>query len=160
MAKNDENGIDSTDRMLLGLLQKNALLSSEILGSEVGLSATAAKRRVNKMRKNGVIRRDVSLLDAKQLGFEVFSLVFVSLERDRRDIVHSFKKAVEREARIMQAFYTTGDADFVLLVVSRSLSDYEVFTQDFFWKNSNIKNFKTMVVMDSVKLGYELPVQP
>lgn len=160
MAKNDENGIDSIDRMLLCLLQKNALLSSEILGSEVGLSATAAKRRVNKMRKSGVIHRDVSLLDAKQLGFDVFSLVFVSLERDRRDIVHSFKKAVERESRIMQAFYTTGDADFVLLVVSRSLSDYEVFTQDFFWKNSNIKNFKTMVVMDSVKLGYELPIQP
>jgi Lrp/AsnC family leucine-responsive transcriptional regulator len=158
MNNEDENDIDLVDRRLLTLLQQNALLSTEQLGSEVGLSATAAKRRVNKLRKNGTITKDVSMVDPKRLGFEVFSLVFVNLERDRRDIVHSFKKAIDKNPRITQAFYTTGDADFVLLVVSKSLSDYEAFTQDFFWENPNIKNFKTMVVMDNVKLGFELPI--
>jgi Lrp/AsnC family leucine-responsive transcriptional regulator len=82
----------------------------------------------------------------------------VNLERDRRDIVHSFKKAITQNPRIISAFYTTGEADFVLLVASRSLAEYESFTQDFFWENTNIKNFKTMVVLDKVKCGFELPI--
>lgn len=158
MKEEDDYPIDKIDMLLLSLLQKDALSSTEKLGSEVGLSATAAKRRVNKLRKNGVIKRDVSVVDPKQVGFEVFALVFVNLERDRRDIVDSFKNDIRKNPRITAAFYTTGDADFVLLVASRTLSDYESFTQAFFWENNNIKNFKTMMILDSVKYGFELPI--
>jgi Lrp/AsnC family leucine-responsive transcriptional regulator len=158
MSENDESGIDHIDKLVLMLLQKNALISTEQLGAEVGLSATAAKRRVNKLRKTGVITKDVSMVDPKSVGFEIFSLVFVNLERDRRDIVHSFKKDIEQNPRIISGFYTTGEADFVLLVASRTLYDYESFTQEFFWENPNIKNFKTMVVLDKVKCGFELPI--
>lgn len=158
MKENDENGIDHTDLILLSILQKEALASTEQLGAAVGLSATAAKRRVNKLRKNGVITKDVSIVDPESVGFEIFSLVFVDLERDRRDIVHSFKKSITLNPRIISGFYTTGEADFVLLVASKSLADYQSFTQDFFWENPNIKNFKTMVVLDKVKSGFELPL--
>jgi len=158
MSENDENGIDQVDLVLLSMLQKDALASTEQLGSAVGLSATAAKRRVNKLRKSGVISKDVSVVDPESVGFEIFSLVFVNLERDRRDIVHSFKKSISQNPRITSGFYTTGEADFVLLVASRSLAEYDAFTQDFFWENPNIKNFKTMVVLDRVKCGFELPL--
>jgi Lrp/AsnC family leucine-responsive transcriptional regulator len=110
------------------------------------------------LRQSGTIVRDVSIADHQRLGFEVFTLVFVNLERDRRDIMHDFKRAIDENPRIIQAFYTTGDADFVLLVVSRSLAEYEQFTQTFFWEKPDIKSFKTMVVMENVKLGLELPI--
>ena len=153
-----EYDIDKIDLKLLKILQRNALTSTEKLGDEVGLSPTAAKRRVNKLRQSGTIVRDVSIADHQRLGFEVFTLVFVNLERDRRDIMHDFKRAIDENPRIIQAFYTTGDADFVLLVVSRSLAEYEHFTQTFFWEKPDIKSFKTMVVMENVKLGLELPI--
>lgn len=150
--------IDEIDLKLLKVLQRDALVGTERLGDEAGLSPTAAKRRVNRMRKNGTIKMDVSIVDPDRLGYKVFTLVFVNLERDRRHIMQDFKGAIAENPRIVQAFYTTGDADFVLLVVSRSLADYEQFTQTFFWERSDIKSFKTMVVMDSVKLGLELPI--
>lgn len=157
-SKIEEIGIDRIDKLLLRLMQKDALIGSESLGSAVGLSATAAKRRINKLRQNGTITKDISVVDPKKLGFEVFALVLVNLERDRREIFHSFKLAIRDNPNIIQGFYTTGDADFVLLVASKSLTEYEVFTQDFFWNNPNIKNFKTMIVMDNVKLGFDLPI--
>lgn len=157
-ASNDDFEIDAIDRQLLSILQRDALTSTESLGEAVGLSPTAAKRRVNKMRRNGTIARDVSIVDARRLGYDVFTLVFVNLERDQRDIMQNFKRAVADNPRILQAFYTTGDADFVLLVASRSLSDYDRFTQCFFWEKPDIKSFRTMVVMDTVKMGFELPV--
>ncbi len=156
--KYDEYEIDATDRQLLALLQRNALTSADKLGEAVSLSPTAAKRRVNRMRRDGIIRGDVSIVDPARLGYEVFTLVFVNLERDRRDIVHDFKRSITENPRILQAFYTTGDADFVLLVASKSLADYEQFTQSFFWESPQIKRFKTMVVMENVKLGFEIPV--
>jgi Lrp/AsnC family leucine-responsive transcriptional regulator len=154
----DDYPIDAIDRQLLRLLQQDALIGTEKLGEAVSLSPTAAKRRVNRMRRDGTIRRDVSIVDAERLGYEVFTLVLVNLERDRRDIVHSFKRSISENSRIMQAFYTTGDTDFVLLVVSKSLADYEQFTQSFFWESPHIKSFKTMVVMENVKLGFEIPL--
>jgi Lrp/AsnC family leucine-responsive transcriptional regulator len=158
-SKLEESSIDKIDLKLLRLLQRDALASTENLGDEVGLSPTAAKRRVNKMRAGGVIARDVSIVDHKQLGFDVFSLVFVNLERDRRDIMNNFKRAIREHPRILQAFYTTGDADFVLLVASQTLADYEEFTQKFFWEKPDIKSFRTMIVMESVKLGLEFPLE-
>lgn len=155
---NDDFEIDAIDGQLLKLLQRDALASTERLGEAVGLSATAAKRRVNKMRQNGTIVRDISMVDPVRLGYEIFTLVFVNLVRDRRDIMQQFKRDVVDQPRILQCLYTTGDADFVLLVVSRSLVAYEEFTRDFFWESPHIKNFKTMVVMENVKLGFELPI--
>ena len=154
----DDYPIDTIDRQLLWLLQRDALISTEKLGEAVSLSPTAAKRRVNRMRRDGTIRRDVSIVDAERLGYHVFTLVLVNLERDRRDIVQNFKRSIGENPRIMQAFYTTGDTDFVLLVVSKSLADYEQFTQSFFWESPHIKSFKTMVVMENVKLGFEIPL--
>ena len=154
----EDTDIDTIDLKLLALLQRDALASTDRLGEAAGLSATAAKRRVNRLRRDGTITKNVSIADSRRLGFEVFTLVFVNLERDRRDIMQNFKRAIAEHPRIMQAFYTTGDSDFVLLVVSRSLADYEHFTQSFFWENPDIKSFQTMVVMENVKLGFELPL--
>jgi Lrp/AsnC family leucine-responsive transcriptional regulator len=155
---NAKNQLDDIDRNLLRLLQKNALLSAEQLGAEVGLSPTAAKRRVNRMRESGVILRDVAMVDPKSLGLEVFTLVQVNLERDHPDILQSFQRSIQQDPRIVQGFYATGDADFVLLVASGSLEEYERFTREIFWENNNIRSFKTMVVMNQVKVGFELPV--
>jgi len=150
--------MDEIDKVLLRLLQNDARIGTEQLASEVGLSVTAAKRRVNRLRQDKTITREIAMLDPERVGFSVFTLVFVTLERDRRDIVHNFKQAIRKAPQILQGFYTTGEADFTLLVASRSMAEYEAFTQEFFWENPNIKGFKTMVVMDNVKLGFALPV--
>ncbi|MNH39096.1 AsnC family protein [compost metagenome] len=59
----------------------------------------------------------------------------------------------------MSGFYITGDADFVLVVTSKNMEDYENFTRRFFYENCDIKSFKTMVVMDRVKAGFTLPIE-
>ncbi|ASJ72067.1 Lrp/AsnC family transcriptional regulator [Granulosicoccus antarcticus] len=157
-SETNENSIDDIDRQLLSIVQKNALISTENMAMQVGLTATSAKRRLNKLRRNGTISKDVSIVDPKKLGYEIFTLVSVNLERDQQDIMQSFRMEIKNNPRIMQGFYTTGDADFILLVASKTLSDYEAFTQTYFWNNHNIKSFKTMVVMDCVKIGFELPM--
>jgi Lrp/AsnC family leucine-responsive transcriptional regulator len=87
-------------------------------------------------------------------------LVLVSLERERADIVDQFKAAIRRTAEVMSGYYVTGDADFALVVNCKSMEDYEQFTRRFFYENADIKGFKTMVVLDRIKTGMAIPIEP
>lgn len=150
--------LDRIDASILGVVQKNNRITSEELGNTVGLSATACQRRLKALRKDGVIEGDVSIVSPKAVGRHVFMLVLVSLERERADIIDKFKKSIRNTPEVMTGYYVTGDSDFVLVITSKDMEDYERFTRRFFYENSDIKSFKTLVVMDRVKAGFELPI--
>lgn len=151
---------DRIDARILEIVQKNNRLTSETIGELTGLSATACQRRLKRLRSEGIIEADVSIVSAKAVGRAIQMLVLVTLERERSDIVDRFKKAIKSSAEVVNGFFVTGDADFVLYITARSMEDYEQFTRRFFYENPEIKGFKTMVIMDRVKAGFAIPVEP
>ncbi|MGX5851320.1 Lrp/AsnC family transcriptional regulator [Mesorhizobium sp. PL10] len=150
--------LDRIDGRILQIVQKNNRLTSEEMANRVNLSSSACQRRLKRLRSDGVIEADVSVISPKALGRPVTMIVLVSLERERADIVDRFKNAIRSTREVMLGFYVTGDADFILIVTSKSMEDYEQFTRRFFYENPDIKGFKTMVAMDRVKAGYEFPI--
>jgi Lrp/AsnC family leucine-responsive transcriptional regulator len=52
----------------------------------------------------------------------------------------------------------TGEIDFILVVATRDLAEYEAFTREVFMNNRNVRSFTTYVVMDAVKVGGALPL--
>lgn len=85
-------------------------------------------------------------------------LASITLERDRADIIDRFKQAIRRTPEIMNGYYVTGEADFVLAISVRDMVEYEAFTRRFFHEHPDIKGFKTMVVMDRIKASLALPI--
>jgi Lrp/AsnC family leucine-responsive transcriptional regulator len=150
--------IDRLDAKLLNLVQANNRRGSEELGELVGLSSTAVQRRLKKLRADGVIEGDVSIVVPKTIGRPVSMFVLVTLERERADIVDRFKQSIRQTPEVMNGYYVTGDADFLLIVTAESMEDYEQFTRKFFYENPDIKGFKTMVIMDRVKVGFFVPI--
>lgn len=150
---------DRIDARILTIVQKNNRLTSDVIGEMAGLSATACQRRLKRLRSEGIIEADVSIVSSKAVGRPIQMLVLVSLERERSDIIDKFKKAIKLSVEVVNGFYVTGDADFVLYLTARSMEDYEQFTRRFFHENSDIKGFKTMVIMDRVKVGFALPIE-
>ncbi|MGF9757997.1 Lrp/AsnC family transcriptional regulator [Microvirga sp. 0TCS3.31] len=150
--------LDDIDVLLLNAVQRNNKLTSDQLGDLVGLSPTACQRRLKRLRNEGIIEGDVSIVSPKAVGRPISMLVLVSLERERTDIIDRFKKAIRSTSEIMIGLYVTGEADFALLVTARDMQDYEQFTRRFFYENPDIKGFKTMVVMDRVKASFVLPI--
>ncbi|MCK1744688.1 Lrp/AsnC family transcriptional regulator [Bradyrhizobium sp. 139] len=149
---------DQIDARILEVVQKNNRLTSEVIGEMVGLSATACQRRLKRLRSEGIIEGDVSIVSPKAVGRPIQMLVLVTLERERADIIDKFKKAIKSSAEVVNGFYVTGDADFVVYISARSMDDYEQFTRRFFYQNSDIKGFKTMVILDRVKAGFAVPI--
>lgn len=137
-------------------MQRDNRLTSEVLGERVGLSATAVQRRLKRLRETGVIEADVAVIAPKAVGQRLQMIVLVSLERERADIIDRFKASIRTTPNVMNGYYVTGDADFMLVISVRDMEEYEGFTRRFFYENPDIKNFKTMVVMDRVKTGFNL----
>ena len=150
--------IDQIDVRILQALQKNNRLTSEELGLLVGLSATACQRRIKRLRAEGIIEADVSVVSPKAVGRSISMLVLVSLERERSDIIDRFKRSIRSTPEIMVGLYVTGEADFALLITARDMEDFEQFTRRFFYENPDIKGFKTMVVMDRIKVSLTVPI--
>ncbi|MCC8968870.1 Lrp/AsnC family transcriptional regulator, partial [Bradyrhizobium sp. Pear76] len=148
------------DVRILELVQKNNRLTSEVIGELAGLSATACQRRLKRLRSDGIIEADVSIISPKAVGNPIQMLVLVTLERERSDIIDRFKKAIKSSVEVVNGFYVTGDADFVLYITARSMEDYEQFTRRFFYENPDIKGVKTMVIMDRVKASFAVPIEP
>ncbi|MGO7960465.1 Lrp/AsnC family transcriptional regulator [Rhizobium leguminosarum] len=150
--------LDRADIALLKAVQKNNKLTSEELAERAHLSPTACQRRLKRLRAEGVIEADVSIVSPKAVGRHVTVVVLVSLERERADIIDRFKAAIKNTREVMIGYYVTGDADFLLVVTAKDMEDYEQFTRRFFYENNDIKGFKTMVVMDRVKAGFAFPI--
>jgi DNA-binding Lrp family transcriptional regulator len=150
--------IDSFDRSILDIVQESNRVTSEKISEQVGLSPAAVQRRLKRMRDDGIIQADISVINSQKIGREMTFVVQVSLERERADLMHTFKKEMTSNKAVQQCYYVTGSSDFILIVTSFDMVEYDTFIHDNFLSNANIRSFKTNVVMDAVKVGLSIPV--
>lgn len=148
--------MDSKDLQILRLIQSDARLTAESISQEVGLSAPAVQKRLKKLRDSGVVAREIAVLSQSKLGRDMTIIVEVILERESRAQLDAFKQKMKQTPCVQQCYYTTGEADFVLILVVEDIREYERFTQEHFFDESNISRFKTSVVMDRVKTSLDV----
>jgi len=139
--------LDAIDRQLLDLLQEDARQSLEALAEQVSLSAPAVQRRVKRMRDSGVILGDVAVVDPAAVGLTMTFVVIVELERERADQIDQFRRKAMREPQVQQCYYVTGEGDFVIIALARSMDDFEALTRRLFFDDQNVRRFRTSVVM-------------
>ncbi|MER9306431.1 Lrp/AsnC family transcriptional regulator [Mesorhizobium sp. M0496] len=143
--------MDDLDRRILTALQKNNRLSFAELAELAGSSAASCMRRVNKLRADGVIFADISLVDPKAFGKLLTVVVTVELDRERLDLVDEFKRAMRAAKEVTQCYMVTGDADFVLLVSVEDVEAFDVFVKTKLYTNPNVRKFRSMISLDRVK---------
>ncbi|MEP1329996.1 Lrp/AsnC family transcriptional regulator [Pseudophaeobacter sp.] len=148
--------MDDKDLEILRLVQGNARLTADALSAEVGLSAPAVQKRLKRLRDSGVIQKEIAVLSAPKLGREMTVIVEVVLERESRMHLDAFKQRMRAAPQVQQCYYATGEADFILIVVTRDIKEYEEFTQEYFFDESNVSRFNTSVVMDRVKVSLDV----
>ncbi|MBL6600144.1 MAG: Lrp/AsnC family transcriptional regulator [Alphaproteobacteria bacterium] len=150
--------MDQFDLKLLDCVQKDNRLTADQLSDLVGLSSSACQRRLKKLRADKVIEGDVSIISPEAVGRQLTMIVQVTLVREQPDLIDSFKRSMRNTPEVMQCYYVTGEHDFVLILTVADMSAYEDFSRRFFFENSNIQRFNTIVVMDRVKAGFQVPL--
>lgn len=144
---------DRFDANLLNVVQENNQLTAEQIAEKVGLSSSACQRRLKRLRAEGLIAADVSLVSSKATGSRVTLIVLVSVEREQADLFASFRTAMRGHPEITQCYYVAGNADFILVVNVGSMEEYGAFAERVFLNDKNIKSFQSYTCMQLVKFS-------
>lgn len=150
--------LDSFDLQLLALVQEDARLSQADLGARVSLSVAAVNRRLKRMAEDGVITRYAAIVNPPAVGYPLTIIAGVETESERIDLLDEMKRTFAGCPEIQQCYYVTGDWDFILIFTVTNMEHYTALTRQLFFKNNNVKRFKTFVTMSSVKVGLSVPI--
>ncbi|MFZ3003903.1 MAG: Lrp/AsnC family transcriptional regulator [Undibacterium umbellatum] len=150
--------LDRFDRQLLNLVQQDSSLAAERLAEQVALSPSAIQRRLRRMREQGVIMRDAAVLDPVQVGRPNFFIVSLEVERERPELLAQLRSWLNEQEQIQQAFYVTGEVDFVLIVTAPHMEAFEALMSRLLQENANVKRYTTNVALGLVKRGLSIPV--
>ena len=150
--------LDKQDIAILGELQHDATLSSTALAERVGLSQSPCWRRVNQLEEAGVIQQRVALLARKKLGLEMLVVVNVKLASHGWQSLPKFKQRVVSFPEVLQCFLVMGDIDFILLVATRTVEEYNRFVQGKLAQIPGVQSIDSRIVIEETKNTTELPL--
>ncbi len=141
--------MDRLDRKLLAMVQRDALLTHDALGTAVGLSASAVRRRLNHLRATGIIVANVAIVDPSKLGVSV--IVSVRMEEESRASYAAFKARMVADPRISQCYTVAGPVDFMLIGHFGDLAAYEAWIDANILSEPTIARSDTAIVYSRVK---------
>ncbi len=149
--------IDDLDRSLLHMLQTDAAVSYDRLGRRLGLSKTAVWNRVQRLVREGYVRRQVALLDAARLG--VGETVFVAIRTSQHSAawLDRFTSAIDEMPEIVEAHRLTGDVDYLLKVRVANTRAFDAFYKRLI-ERIDLFNVTSSLSMETLKETTEVPV--
>lgn len=151
--------LDAIDARILELLQENASLSIADIAEQVGLSSSPAWRRIERLKKAGVIKKQVTLLDHEKLGltFEVFASV--KLQLPSRENLEKFEAAVTTWPEVVDCATVTGAVDYMLRVITRDMHAYDDFLRDKMLALGLVSDVQSRIVMRAAKRTTAAPLE-
>ena len=150
--------LDKQDIAILKVLQQDAAIPTTDLAERVGLSQSPCWRRVNQLEEAGVIQSRVARLARKKLGLEVLVVVNVKLASHGWQSLPKFKQRVVSFPEVLQCFLVMGDIDFILLVATRSVEEYNSFVQGKLAQIPGVQSIDSRIVIEETKNPTELPL--
>ena len=150
--------LDSFDRRILALLQRDATLSTAEIADRIGLSQSPCWRRIQRLRDTGVIQRTVALLAPRKLGLNTQLFVQVKLNAHGRQHLDDFTAAVADFPEVLECYLLLGSVDFMLRVVTADIEAYERFFFDRLSRIEGIQEVNSTIALSAVKATTELPV--
>ena len=152
--------LDSIDRRILVALQQRGRLSFEELGVEVGLSASAALRRVRQLEESGVVAGYAALVSARKVGLGLTAYIQVRMAKpsggDKRSPLDLVAASAQGWSEVVECVSLTGEMDLLLKVMVVDMDHFSRFVMDTLLKHPSVQDCKTSFVMKTLKAGATL----
>jgi DNA-binding Lrp family transcriptional regulator len=150
--------MDLFDRKIMTALQFNGAQTNQELSDSVGLSPSQISRRRQQLETDGIIEGYAARLSAEKLGFGVRVFVHVALAAHSPDNSRRFAELVQRTPEILEAHALTGDSDYLLKIVVRSLKDLSRLINDTLLPHDSVDRVRSEIVLETLKESAALPV--
>ena len=139
---NDSPMLDDVDRRILNTLQVDASQTNAELAALVHVSPPTCLRRVKQLTENGVIERQVAIVDPHKVGARLTAIVEITLDVQAADRMAEFERVVAAEPAVLQCYRVSPGPDFVLVVQVADMPAYHALAHRLFTTHSNVRNVK------------------
>lgn len=147
----DPATLDEFDVRILRALSRDGRISVQALSDAVGLSATPVARRLRRLEDAGIVKGYTAVIDERALGFETSVFVSVKLERQIDNALSTFETAIVAFPEVVDCWLMTGNRDYLLRVVTRSMAEFEAFLVGRLTKVRGVAEIESSIPLRRVK---------
>lgn len=157
---NQENMIDldNFERKILRELQRDASQTTAEIAEKVGLTASPCWRRIDRLEKEGLIRKRVAVIDRRKVGLNAQVFAQVKLNAHGRANLDEFCAAIRGFPEVLEAYVLMGTMDFMLRIVAKDIEAYERFFFERLSKLPGVQEINSTVALSEIKATNELPI--
>ena len=150
--------IDRIDADILDHLQRDGRLSNAKLSERLSLSETPSWRRLKRLEETGVIEGYQAVLNRRKLGLGVMAFVQLGCSEHDKETMNAFESVIMDSPNVLACHNTTGDDDFLLVIVAKDLDDYSIFVDTVLRKLPGVTSIRSNLSLRELKASSRLPV--
>lgn len=150
--------LDPFEIKILRELQRDANQTTAEIAERVGLSTSPCWRRIDRLEREGVIRKRVAVIDRRKVGLNAHIFAQVKLNAHGRANLDEFGEAIRSFPEVLDAYVLMGTTDFMLRIVAKDIDAYERFFFDRLSKLPGVQEINSTVALSEIKSTNELPI--
>ena len=145
MNNNTTSELDNTDQEIIKQLKQDGRKSYRKIAEELNLSVGTITNRINKLKQTGIIKGFKILLDYKQLGYTLNTIIELQHTGTIENIINN--KAYQDN--ILTAHKTTGQYDALLITQFKDATELNIFLE-MLAEEENVKKTNTQLILNSI----------
>lgn len=149
--------LDTTDRRILEILQRDAETPLADIATAVKLSTTPCWRRIQRLREQGFITRHVALVDAARVNLGVTVFVTVRTNQHNQAWFERFRDAVRDVPEVLEIYRMSGDVDYLMKLVVPDIAAYDRVYQRLI-RAVDLSDVSSSFAMEEIKNTTALPL--
>lgn len=150
--------LDPFEIKILRELQRDANQTTAQVAERVGLSASPCWRRIDRLERDGFIRKRVAIIDRRKVGLNAHIFAQVKLNAHGRANLDEFGAAIQGFPEVLDCFVLMGSTDFMLRIVAKDIDAYEKFFFDRLSKLPGVQEINSTVALSEIKSTSALPI--
>jgi Lrp/AsnC family transcriptional regulator len=155
VAKTDS--IDAIDLRILALLQEDSTITVNEIADRIALSPTPCWRRIQRLERDGVIRKRVTLLDPVKLNAAVTVFVAVKTAQHNTAWLERFASAVAAIPEVVEFYRMSGEIDYLLRVMVPDIAGYDAVYKRLI-KSAELFDVSSSFAMEQIKFTTAVPL--
>ncbi len=149
--------LDELDRKILSAMQEDATRPLDELAQLVGSSRTPVWNRIKRLKANGVIKRQIAVVDPEALGLDACFFVFIRTSEHDAGWLQRFLEAVQSSPAVIEAHRLAGEVDYILKVRVPNPRAYDEFYRELI-RHVKIFSVTSTLSMEEIKSDHGLPI--
>ena len=149
--------MNDIDKKILSLLQINADIPVAELSKKVNLSSTPCWLRINKLYKQGYIKKKVAVIDRSKINLSTVAFVQIRTSQHNMAWSKKFVEGVKEMDEVVEFYRLSGTTDYLLKVLVPSIDKFDEFYKKLTDK-IDLSDVTTSFSMEELKQTSNLPL--